>query len=278
MRAWLLLVLAASATAAQAAGYDDFSRGINANNAGNSDLAISSFTAALASADLAPAYVPDAHLGRARAYLLKGKCPEALADVEQAVGLRPNDFTAYQLRAGANLCLRKPDAAQADFDVLTRMRPSASLYEGEARFEWNYGRFAEAAPNFLKAIELTPENSEHGPYIVLWYAMSADLAGSLDQAKLNDAASKFGSRSWPGPLLDLYRGRTTAEEAIKKAEDRNPQTTTNQKCEANFYVAEWYLARKNPDAAKPLLTQAKAECPHGFIEYFAAQTELKRQP
>ena len=37
-------------------------------------------------------------------------------------------------------------------------------------------------------------------------------------------------------------------------------------------------ARGDGAAAKPLLQQAANECPHNYIEYSAAEGELKRQP
>jgi hypothetical protein len=81
-------LIAIGAVSALAAGYDDFSRGVNATNRGDADAAISSFTAALAAGDLAAAYVPNAHLGRARAYLQKDKCAEALSDLNETIKLK----------------------------------------------------------------------------------------------------------------------------------------------------------------------------------------------
>ena len=107
--------------------------------------------------------------------------------------------------------------------------------------------------------------------------MSADRAGTLDQAALAADLSELDVDDWPAPLLDLYRGKMSADKVYSEAASRDAQTAINQKCEADFYIGEWQLARKNETAAKPLLQQAASECPHNFLEYFTAQVELKRQ-
>jgi lipoprotein NlpI len=259
---------------AAATGYDEFSRGVNATNRGEADTAIAAYSAAISAGDLPSAYMPTAYMGRARAYLRKGKCEQALADLTEYDKLKPDDAQSYALRAGADLCLHKMDDAQASFAAAIRLRPTAILYEEYASLQWNLGLFAKAAENYAHAFDLVAKDNQHRPYLVIWYAMSADRAGTLDQATLDKA--KLGS-DWPVPLVELYRGRTTVEKVFRAAADSDAQIAINQKCEADFYVAEWQLARNNREAAKPLLDQAVSECPHNFVEYFAAQTELKRK-
>lgn len=271
-------VLAVGVGSALAAGYDDFSRGVNANNRGDADAAILAFTTALAAGDLAAAYVPNAHFGRARAYLQKNRCAEALADLEEVIKLKANNVDAYILRGAANACLNKPDAALVDFNAAIALRPSTAVFESLAHYQWNLGLFSQAAEDYAQAAKLATKDNPHRPYIVLWHAMSADRAGTLDQAALAAAVRALDVDDWPAPLLDLYRGKTTADNVYREAADKDAQTATNQKCEADFYVGEWHLARKNEAAAKPLLQQAASECPRNFIEYSAAEVELKRLP
>jgi lipoprotein NlpI len=47
-------------------------------------------------------------------------------------------------------------------------------------------------------------------------------------------------------------------------------------CEANFYLAEWWLAKKGEETARPLLEDVRDNCRHDFIEYSAARAELTR--
>jgi lipoprotein NlpI len=272
------LLFSIGAGSALAAGYDDFSRGVNANNRGDADTAIPAFTAALAAGDLAPGYIPNAHFGRARAYLQKDKCADALADLDEVIKLKVDNVDAYLLRGAANACMNKRDAALADFNAAIGLHPSAALYEAVARNQWNYGYFPQAAEGYAQAAKLAAKDSPHRPFTLLWYAMSADRAGTLDQVKFAADVSKLDVDDWPAPLLDLYRGKMSVDKVYHEAASRDAQTATNQKCEADFYIGEWQLARKDDASAKRLLQQAVSECPHNFIEYFAAQLELKRQP
>jgi len=264
--------------AAFAAAYDDFSRGVNAINRGDADAAILAFTAALATGDLAPGYVPNVHFDRARAYLRKGKCAEALFDLDEVVKVKADNVDVYLVRGAANACLNKSDAAVADFNAAIGLRPSAAIYETLAGYQWNIGQFPRAADNFAQAVNLAVKDDPRKPYILLWYAMSADRAGTLDQVKFAADVSKLDVDDWPAPLLDLYRGKMTVDKVYREAANRNAQTAINQKCEADFYVGEWQLARKNGAAAKPLLQQAVSECPHNIAAFTLAQVELKRQP
>jgi len=270
-------VLFACATAAQSSGYDDFSKGINANNRNDATAAIASFSAALAAADLAKAYVPSAYFGRAVAYLKESKCAEALSDVDAGIKLRPDDVEALLTRINANLCLKRSDAAQADFDATVGHKPDAGDLESFASLVWHHGLFAQAAANYAKAFNLAKTDDSYRPYIVLWYAMSAARAGALDQAALSSFRSKLGSNDWPVPLIDYYLGKATLEDVKRAADSLSAKKANNQECEADFYIAEWHLAQNNPGAALLLLKAAEAECPHNYVEYNFTEAELKRQ-
>ena len=53
-------------------------------------------------------------------------------------------------------------------------------------------------------------------------------------------------------------------------------TERGQRCEADFYIAEWRLLRDDKETARELFERAVSECPHSFIEYEMAPVELKR--
>ena len=268
--------LAASATAS-AATYDDFSAGQNAIHRGDPDAAIAAFSRALAAGDLAPGYLPATYSGRARAYLQRGRCQDSASDMDAALKLRSNDAEAYVLRAEAEICLKKQDAALADFAEAIRLRPTVQIYEQFAFQLWTVGQFGAAAANFDAAVVASSKSNPHLPYLILWYAMAADRATALDQAILAKHVRAIDRDNWPGPLLELYLGKLTLDRVTAKAGDRNPQTDGEQKCELSFYLAEWNLARGMADTAKPLLENAVNNCPHNFLEYRAAVSEQRRQ-
>jgi lipoprotein NlpI len=267
----------AAGSAAFAAGYDDFSAGQNAIHRGDPDAAIAAFSHALAAGDLAPGYLPATYSGRALAYLQRGKCQDAVGDMDAALKLRSNDAEAYVLRAEAEICLKKQDAAFADFAEAVRLRPTVKIYEQFAVQQWAVGQFGGAAANFEAAIAASSKSNPHLPYLILWYAMTADRAAALDQAILAKHMRDIDEDNWPCPLLELYLGKLTADRATAMAVDRNPQTDGEHKCELGFYLAEWNLARGKGDAAKPLLENAVNNCPRTFMEYGAAVIEQRRQ-
>jgi lipoprotein NlpI len=271
------LVAVACAGTALAAGYDDFSEGMTATLRHESDRAIAAFTTALQAPDLAPDYRPAAFRGRATAYLQKDMCAEALADLKQYVALKGFDHNIAPKRIWAELCLADLKSARADFEEYSGPEKSANDIWQYARLLWQFGHFAEAAEDSALAFKTVDKKAANAPYMLLWQALNADLAGSLNRDALSAGMAEIKNDDWPVPLLDLYRGKITAEQAQKESSTWHVDRGKAQKCEADFYLAEWHLARKNAGAAVPLLQSAVTDCPYGFIEQDAARAELKRQ-
>jgi hypothetical protein len=81
---------------------------------------------------------------------------------------------------------------------------------------------------------------------------------------------------WPGPLLALYAGTLARERVMDMGADVEPALRVERHCEIVFYVGEYALARNEPAAAAPLLREAAASCPVGFLERVGALGELQR--
>ena len=94
--------------------------------------------------------------------------------------------------------------------------------------------------------------------------------GEDGAAELAANAARLTSTEWPYPILELLLGKRSPEDTLAAA------ATANERCEAGFYVGEWYLARDDRAKARPLLQRAVDTCPKSFGEYFAAVAELKR--
>jgi tetratricopeptide (TPR) repeat protein len=271
------LLLAAVAGQALGATYDDFSRGINAVNLGDSNAAIAAFTAALNAGDLVPGYLPAAHRGRARAYLGQDMCAEALPDLEAAIKLTGVDDALLWSRTWAKLCSKDLAGAQKDFASIEGAGTDPdSLFEF-GRLEWKYAYFGEAATTLGTAIAHIEGRRDDAAYFYIWQALSSDRAGTLDVSKFKSDVSGFDANKWPAPVFGLFLGTAKPEDVARAAASRKERTSGEQKCEADFYTAEWHLARKNKDAAIPLLVSAAKSCPKSFIEYSGARVELKRE-
>lgn len=264
MRRLVLALLAISAPAF-AGTYDDFSRGIDANNRGDAAAAIQFFTRAIDGGDLAPSYLPSARFGRARALLHDRRCGAARADLTEAIRLRADFVDAYSLRAEADLCLEHDGDAMSDATAAIRLKPAAGYYFTRARIRWGMGDFAGARSDAHEAAARDPGNA----YVLLWQAIADGRAGGFDPAAF--ALRTAGLDGWPKPLLDLFAGRASPQDVERRAAG-NP----NQKCEADFYVGEWRLGRGDAGRARDLFQTASGECPRDYIAFDAAQRELRR--
>lgn len=257
-----VLVLCAPALAST---YDDFAKGIEATNHGDANAAIVYFTRSIDGGDLAPSYLPSAHLGRARAYLHDRRCNLAYADLTDAIRLKSDLVDAYSLRAEANHCLKHDDAALADATAAIRIRPAAGYFFTRSRLLWNRGDFGAAHADAEKAAATDPGNA----YFVLWSALTSLRTGRVNTTRLERVALSAGD-DWPRPLIELFAGQTTPQDVWRLAAD------TGEKCEADFYIGQWQLSRGEQADAKKLFGTAVAQCPHDYIAFDAAQHELNR--
>lgn len=267
----LLVLVFGQATALAADSYEDFARGISAVNQGDSDQAIALLSSALAGGDLDPHLVPVAYLERARAFLAKQQCAPAVSDLSAALKLKPDYAEAYVYSGFANDCAGDAAAAMADFSKVIEALPNAAIFFARGRARWNEGDFAGAAADFAEA----SKRETRWAYPVLWFAIATMREGTFDAGRMKDLLDDVEDSDWPAPLLAVFEGSRKPEDAFAAA-DKDPKSQSDRRCEADFYLGEWWLGQKNVEVARPLLLQAQSHCRHDFIEYAAANVELKR--
>jgi lipoprotein NlpI len=73
----------------------------------------------------------------------------------------------------------------------------------------------------------------------------------------------------------MFLGQMTPAAVLAAADDPDDTKKMGQVCEANFYSGELALRTGAKDEATRLLRLAASDCPHGFIEWSAADAELK---
>ncbi len=135
-------------------------------DAGQYQLAADSFTAVLQQAPEDAA----ALLGRAQAREGLGQIPEALADVEQAIAVAPDDPEGYAERARLNIQYGLSDdmaAIRADFDEAIRLAPnSARAYFLRGWAALNFPLLGDspnpqaALADLQQSVTLDPQNAE----------------------------------------------------------------------------------------------------------------------
>src|SRR6201999_4524460 len=104
----------------------------------------------------------------------------------------------------------------------------------------------------------------------LWLYLAQAHQGKDAKAELDRRADKLDLKIWPGPVVDLYRGRIGADDVRAAARTGDTKTQRDQKCEAGFYLGEHALLAGNKEEARNLLQGALDTCDRRFIEYAGA--------
>jgi lipoprotein NlpI len=185
---------------------------------------------------------PDAsaYVGRAIAYKENGDSERAMQDVVKALELAPDDPTVYYERA-------------------------------QLRFK--SGDFAGAASDFATAAD----DPKSDAYVAIWAYLAAMRSGAPDAAKdLAARADRLEAKDWPGQIIELYLGRREPAAVKPPSGGHIPWMTDGYRCEADFYLGEYYLLKGDAAAARPLFEAAANSKIAEFIEPGNARDELAR--
>jgi lipoprotein NlpI len=80
---------------------------------------------------------------------------------------------------------------------------------------------------------------------------------------------------WPAPVVKLFMGEMTPAAVLASADDPDATRKKGQVCEAHFYSGEFSLTKGLKDEAARLFRLAASDCPRSFLEWEAADAELK---
>jgi tetratricopeptide (TPR) repeat protein len=215
-----------------------------------------------------------AWLDRGAVLMQRGDLDRAIESFDKTIALNPNSVEAYNNRGSAESQNGDFAHAAADLDTALRLGPNTEDAYGNRGFvRLALGDFAGAAADFGALASREPGD----PYRVLWRHLARLRAGLADDGFAREAAA-LGSGPWPGPLLALYAGSLPAERITGMAAEVAPAERTERRCEIVFYLGEYALAKDDRAAAAPLMREAAATCPVGFLERAGALGELKRLP
>jgi lipoprotein NlpI len=208
-----------------------------------------------------------AYNDRGNARLVKGDADGAMADYEAAIRLDPTDEDAFNNRGRALFNRGQYDKALTDLDKAIDLDPKfVRAYRNRGMTRFALGRFDDAAKDFHESVRLQPFDG----YSLLWQHIAEARAGREEKSDLHRYGNKLDPAAWPGPIIKVYRGESTAV-AVRLA-----AAQPDQKCDAAFYMGELDLLNGRMGSARSLLEQAVDICPKDFTEHSAALIELKR--
>jgi tetratricopeptide (TPR) repeat protein len=231
------------------------------------------FEHAIADFDTAIAIAPrsaSAYANRGHVWRDKGDFTRAFVDFAEAIRLDPHDTEAYTGRGLTYIAVGNRVRAMADFcQALELERAPNVLLRSIAMEFFAQGNFSDAA----QLLRISEE--DHDPYPMLYHFLACARArrnGSVvATAELAAHAEQVTNRAWPFPLIELFLRKCSPEE-VRARVAGNPRALV----EADFFIAQLYLAYGAPRAAKESLKDVVAQCPRTLPEYKIARAELKR--
>lgn len=271
-------------------------RGLAYSHKGEYDRAIADYTEATR---LKLNYAA-AFYNRGLAYTKKGEYGAAIADFTEAIRFDHNDARAFRNRGLAYDYKGEYDRAIADYTEAVRHNPKyAMAFNDRGILYMDKGEYDHAITDFTEAIGLDPqfamalrmrgytyffkgnfsaaaedmrranEIAVH-PYVMLWRSIARARVGEDGVTELAANADQLKSKDWPYAVIDMWLGRRTLDKM------RDAASTPEQKCEAAYYSAEWYLVHDQRTQAQAGLQEATGLCSKTSVEYEGAVEELKR--
>ena len=262
-------------------------RGLAYERKGEYDRAVADYTNAIKLADDYRA--PSGYIARARALLGSEDYEGASADLARAAKLIADDShrdyaKGELLRVRGRLRFFLGEYGSAQQDILAALGTDFGVVRDEAADSISdfLASPGNAARSSVPTSHLTPERA----YERLWAAVAATRAHGVASSGLGvfdkddnakDLArfwlarrSPGNAKDWPFPLIGLYLGGSSPEAALTSGE------TDEQRCEAQFFVGEWYLVKQRTDLATKMLQNTERTCPRTSDGYRGARAELKR--
>lgn len=183
-----------------------------------------------------------------------------------ALGTQENDVAKLQ------------EAVAAHREALTELTkerwPSewAEAKRGLGAALQSLGYFCFVRGDFATAVPALQEGSDaNDPYPVLWlYLARARLGSEEAKRKLEQGAVGLKPTEWPFPVIRLFLEQDTPQAMMASAD--KPE----ERCEAQFYLGQWYLLRDARADAIGAMRNAVEVCLRDFMEYKGALAELRR--
>ncbi|MCE1247828.1 MAG: tetratricopeptide repeat protein [Firmicutes bacterium] len=219
-----------------------------------------------------PTYIP-VYYERSSCYLRLKQYNKAIADARKMLAIKPNHAIAYYDLGSIYTFSGKYQLAIQNFDLAIKAYPKLGVFYLDRGIVYLLtGNFKQADYDFKKAVEL---DANH-PYFQLFFGLAEQRTGGDGLTQFNKVLKENKITRWPRPLYELFAGKITPAQCLGKVESTDNYAMKEQKCEAFFYIGEYYLIKKDKTKAAEYFRKSISTGVDWYYEYYLAKTELKR--
>jgi lipoprotein NlpI len=214
-----------------------------------------------------------AYYWRGMARLHSGSADTALRDFSQAILIRPDFADAYVQRGLAAQAAGSTGRPLDDFQKALLINPRLpAAYRARGNHYFYQGNYAAAAEDFRRHEDLAPGD----PYNLLRLYLAVARQGKDGRAAIAPAAAKLKLRDWPAPIVALYLGNGSVQQAEAAIPAGTDEVSRGRACEGYFYAGYWQLLAGDRARAAELFKRALETGMKHFNEYELAKAELWR--
>ena len=209
-------------------------------------------------------------LGHAMTLAMLNDLDGAIKEFTHAIELKPDGARGYMGRAAALRDKGDIKGMLADYDKSLSLDTEGKQF---LYYERGIGRYltgdAKGAADDLAKSDVGADGRD---YVMVWRYLAAERAGKNGKTALAAYAAK-DSQGWPYPFLTFLLGQETQDKMMQAAAQPGKDRESHE-CQANYYLAEWYLLKDDKAHAKPLLHKAMELCDRESDERADAHVRL----
>ena len=214
---------------------------------------------------------------RAQAYNECRRWSEAAEDATKALAIKPQLVNAYTVRARARNQAGNRKGAIADLDQALNLKPTKWLYKDRGWLRFTEGAWADAASDFRK---YTPPPKDETLAAALWIFVSRVRAGEPAQAKEELIKGfEFGNQDPSDFYRAVFRyltGEMTEDKLLSASESSSSDVARHRLCVAQFYIGNVKAAAGRIGGAIAAYERCLETKQSGLGEYVAAGADLER--
>ncbi len=238
---------------------------------GQYDQAIADYTKAINFPDITPSDLAATLNSRGNSYMAKKLYDKAIADYDRTIQLDPANGDAYLNRANGHIMMSRFRKALVDLDNEAKLRPDDTrIHHPRAFARFLAGDFPGSVQDFRKVPIADYED------VLFWLLVAEERSGQSSRASSRARKATDELRGWPAPVLNVYLGKATPEQAWATAGSKQGEEKAEAECVAAFFLGHFHLLRDQKTKATKWFRRAAVKCADGTYESVGVREELER--